>query len=53
MALGGLLNYAAYALGIGLIDALARTPAWGVAMGSLLGMSANYVSARRVIQGGP
>jgi putative flippase GtrA len=50
MALGGGINYLTYALSIQLVDAIREQPAWGVALGSLVAMAFNFMSARRIMQ---
>jgi putative flippase GtrA len=51
MAVGGVINYAAYAASVSAFDAVARQPFWGVAIGSLVGMGFNYLSASRIMKG--
>jgi putative flippase GtrA len=51
MAVGGAINYMAYAGSVNLFEAVRREPAWGVAIGSLAGLGFNYLSARRIMQG--
>jgi putative flippase GtrA len=50
MVVGGALNYATYALAVSSVAAVARQPALGVALGSLVGLTFNYLSARRIMQ---
>lgn len=51
--LGGAINYLAYAIGVTFVDAIHRQPAWGVAVGSLAGMTFNFLSARRILHKRP
>jgi putative flippase GtrA len=53
MLLGGAINYGAYALSLRALDIAWAQPALSVAIGSLVSMGFNFVSARRVIQGRP
>ncbi|WP_290870634.1 GtrA family protein [Aquabacterium sp.] len=50
MALGGALNYGAYAAAVSLLPLVHRHPALGVALGSLVGMGFNFWSARRILR---
>lgn len=50
MAVGGAINYLAYATSVNMIDAVRREPAWGVAIGSLVGLGFNFLSARRILR---
>jgi putative flippase GtrA len=49
MAVGGALNYGAYALAVGLVPLVHAHPGLGVAVGSLVGMGFNFVAARRIL----
>lgn len=51
MAVGGAINYLAYAASLSLLPIVRSEPAWGVAIGSLAGLTFNYLSARRIMQG--
>jgi len=51
MALGGVINYLSYAASVQWVDAIRAQPAWGVALGSLVAMGFNFLSARRIMQG--
>jgi putative flippase GtrA len=51
MVFGCVLNYTAYVLTLHGMGASSYGPACGVMIGSLAGLAANYVLARRVIQG--
>ncbi|MGC4059563.1 MAG: GtrA family protein [Aquabacterium sp.] len=51
MAVGGAINYLTYALSVKYVDAVRAQPAFGVALGSLVGMGFNFLSARRIMQG--
>lgn len=51
MAVGGAINYAAYAASVGSFELVRQQPAWGVAIGSLIGLTFNYLSAKRIMQG--
>ena len=48
---GGAVNYCAYAASLHLFGFVRVQPAWGVAIGSLSGLTFNYLSAQRIIQG--
>ncbi len=49
MLVGGLVNYAVYALLVATVATVARWPVLGVAAGSLAGMMVNYLSSSRWI----
>ncbi len=49
MLIGGLVNYAVYALLVATLAPVARWPVLGVAAGSLAGMVVNYLSSSRWI----
>ena len=51
MLVGGAVNYGAYAASLYFFGFVRVQPAWGVAIGSLSGLTFNYLSARRIIQG--
>ena len=51
MLVGGAVNYGAYAASLHLFGFVRVKPAWGVAIGSLSGLTFNYLSAQRIIQG--
>jgi putative flippase GtrA len=51
MAVGGAVNYLTYAISVKYVDAVRAQPALGVALGSLVGMAFNFLSARRIMQG--
>jgi len=46
---GGAINYAAYTLALQLLPHAAWTPAAGVAIGSLAGMTFNFITAKRFV----
>ncbi len=50
MAVGGVVNYGAYAASVYWVDAVRAQPAWGVAIGSLFGMVLNFWSAHRILR---
>jgi putative flippase GtrA len=50
MALGGVLNYGAYAAAVATVPLIHQHPAMGVALGSLVGMGFNFWSARRILR---
>ena len=50
MLVGGAINYLTYAFSVKSVDAIHAQPAWGVALGSLVGMGFNFLSARRIMQ---
>lgn len=50
MALGGGLNYGAYAAAVSMLPLVHRHPALGVALGSLVGMGFNFWSAKRILR---
>jgi len=50
MLVGGVVNYGAYAASVHWVDAVRAQPAWGVAIGSLCGLTLNFLSARRILQ---
>jgi len=49
MAIGGAVNYGAYAAAIEMSELVRRHPELGVALGSLAGMAINYWSAKTMI----
>jgi putative flippase GtrA len=49
MAVGGALNYGSYALAVTTLAPVRAQPAWGVALGSLVGLAFNFMSARRIL----
>lgn len=51
MLVGGVVNYGAYAASVHWVDAVRAQPAWGVAIGSLTGLTINFLSARRILRG--
>ncbi len=50
MLVGGAINYGAYAASLQAFEAVRAQPAWGVAIGSLVGLAFNYLSARRIMK---
>lgn len=46
MSLGGAINYGAYSVAILTLPKGPYLPLWGVALGSVAGLAANFVSAR-------
>jgi putative flippase GtrA len=50
MTVGGGVNYMIYAVSVKWVDAIREQPAWGVALGSIVGMAFNFLSARRIMQ---
>lgn len=50
MVVGGAINYGAYAASLQAFEAVRAQPAWGVAIGSLVGMVFNFLSARRILR---
>lgn len=50
MAVGGGLNYGAYVLSLQAFELVRAQPALGVAIGSLTGLSVNFLSARRILR---
>lgn len=52
MLVGGAINYGAYAASLQAFDAVRAQPAWGVAIGSLVGLVFNYLSAKRIMMRG-
>ena len=51
MLVGGAINYGAYVASLHAFDAVRAQPAWGVAIGSLAGLTVNFLSARRIMKG--
>ncbi len=51
MAVGGAINYGTYAACIQLFDAVRQQPEWGVAIGSIVALGFNFMSARRIMKG--
>lgn len=49
MAVGGALNYGAYAAAVACVPLVHAHPGLGVALGSLVGMGFNFVAARRIL----
>jgi putative flippase GtrA len=49
MVIGGVFNYAAYAIAIYYVSLIRQYPVLGVMIGSVVGMFANFISARFVI----
>ena len=49
MALGGTLNYGAYAAAVTAVPLVHAHPSLGVALGSLVGMGFNFIAARRIL----
>jgi putative flippase GtrA len=47
---GGAVNYLSYAVAIQTLETVRNQPAWGVALGSLSGLTVNFVSARWILQ---
>lgn len=50
MLAGGVVNYGAYAASVHWVDAVRAQPVWGVVIGSLTGLTINFLSARRILQ---
>lgn len=51
MGVGGAINYGAYVASFHAFDVVRAQPAWGVAVGSLAGLTVNFLSARRIMTG--
>ena len=51
MAVGGAINYGTYAACIQAFEAVRHQPEWGVAIGSVVAMGFNFMSARRIMKG--
>ncbi len=49
MAVGGALNYGAYAAAVSTLPLVHTHPSLGVALGSLVGMGFNFLAARRIL----
>ncbi len=49
MAVGGSLNYGAYAAAVAAVPLVHAHPSLGVALGSLVGMGFNFLAARRIL----
>jgi putative flippase GtrA len=49
MAVGGALNYGAYAAAVAFVPLVHAHPGLGVALGSLVGMCFNFMAARRIL----
>jgi putative flippase GtrA len=49
MAVGGALNYGAYAAAVAFLPMVHAHPGLGVALGSLVGMGFNFLAARRIL----
>jgi len=49
MAVGGALNYGAYAAAVASLPLVHAHPSLGVALGSLVGMGFNFLAARRIL----
>ncbi|WP_290644162.1 GtrA family protein [Aquabacterium sp.] len=51
MAVGGAINYGTYAACIQAFEMVRHQPEWGVAIGSVVAMGFNFMSARRIMKG--
>ncbi len=49
MAIGGVVNYGAYALAVAFSEPVRRHPELGVALGSIAGMAINFWSAKTLV----